>query len=95
MVIPMRDDSTYTEIDEYGTKKWLNANGGLHREDGPALIYMNNDKVWFKNAKMHRLDGPAVIYACGDKRWYINNEEYDKNDPIFDEAREKYPERFI
>ena len=91
----MKDDSTYTEINEDGTRIWLNDNGGLHREDGPALIYNYGSKFWYLDGERHRENGPAIIYESGEKRWYINGEQYDKTDSIFDEAREKYPERFI
>ena len=71
-------------------------NGKLHREDGPAEIELNGAKVWYSEGKIHKEDGPAVIYPNnGEKYWFINGEQYDKTDPIFDEAREKYPERFI
>lgn len=39
----------------------------LHREDGPALDYVNTYKGWYKDGKMHRDDGPAVEFngqAC-------------------------------
>ena len=91
----MRDDSTYDSIDGNGTKRWVNDDNRLHRLDGPAVIYYDDDKMWYKNGKIHRENGPAIIQTDGQKRWYIHDKEYDKNDSIFDEAREKYPERFI
>jgi hypothetical protein len=48
-------------------------NHELHREDGPALIYVNGDKFWYKNGKLHREEEPAVIYSNGDKFWYKND----------------------
>ncbi len=78
-----------------GTIKYRNEEGDLHREDGPAVIYNYGSKFWYLNGKRHREDGPASIFKNGVKYWYINGEEYYKTDSIFDEAREKYPERFI
>jgi hypothetical protein len=61
-------------------------NGKLHREDGPAVEWVNGDKSWyingkwangdkewFINGKLHREDGPAVELANGNKYWYIND----------------------
>jgi cold shock CspA family protein len=33
-----------------GSKGWF-VNGQAHREDGPAIIRMNGDKVWFLSGK--------------------------------------------
>jgi hypothetical protein len=37
--------------------------GLLHREDGPACEYSNEDKEWRFNGRFHRLDGPALELA--------------------------------
>ena len=47
-------------------------NGVLHRDDGPAVIFSNGSKAWYKNGERHREDGPAVIYSDGSKVWYKN-----------------------
>ena len=40
-----------------------------HREDGPAIEWVDGDKDWYKHGKRHREDGPAV--ECdGVKRWF-------------------------
>jgi hypothetical protein len=36
------------EVDIYGTKKWY-LNGKRHREDGPAIEYVDGDKQWWLN----------------------------------------------
>jgi hypothetical protein len=61
-------------VDEYGTKRWFNENGKLHRLDGPAVESANGSKEWYQNGERHRLDGPAYEYADGDKFWYQNGE---------------------
>ena len=78
-----------------GAKHWYDENKKYHREDGPAKIESNGTLSWWIHGELHREDGPAVIYADGNKYWYINDKEYNKLDPIFNKAREKYPERFI
>jgi hypothetical protein len=35
----------------------------LHREDGPAIEYVNGYKAYYKNGLLHRDDGPAVEFA--------------------------------
>lgn len=43
-----------------GAKVWFK-NGVLHRENGPALVYIARGiKIWFQNGKMHRKDKPAI-----------------------------------
>ena len=59
-------------VDEYGTVRYYNALGKLHREHGPAVIYPDGDREWFQNGRMHRLDGPAVEYSNGRREWYLN-----------------------
>lgn len=53
---------------------WKNVDGKMHRDDGPAAIYVNGDKYWFQNGKRHRLDGPAIEWQSGAKQWYYNDE---------------------
>jgi hypothetical protein len=54
-------------ITEYGNVIWK-LNGVLHREDGPAAIYVNGDETWYLNGKWHREDGPAFDWI-GAKSW--------------------------
>jgi hypothetical protein len=67
----MDNESTLT-IDLYGNKEWRNAEGLLHRLDGPAAEWVNRNKKWWKNGNLHRLDGPAIEYLDGYKVWYKN-----------------------
>ena len=62
------------EIDEQGTIYYYNDLEQLHREDGPAVEYINGYKEWYLNGKRHREDGPAVELANGTKYWYLNGE---------------------
>jgi hypothetical protein len=66
---------TYTvEVDDDGTKHWY-LNGKCHREDGPAIEFVNESKYWFLNGKCHREDGPAMVYSNGDKSWWIDGKK--------------------
>ena len=69
-----------------GTKHWY-LNGKLHREDGPAVEYLDvtNRNVatiqWYLNGKRHREDGPAIEYSNGTKQWYLNDKLHREDDP--------------
>ena len=60
------------KVDEYGTVKYYNEKGQLHREDEPAVIHTNGYEEWYQNNKLHRLDGPALTYIDGTKEWHLN-----------------------
>ena len=55
-----------------GTIEYRNDKGQLHREDGPAVEWVDGGKVWFLNGKRHREGGPAVEFAGGYKAWFLN-----------------------
>jgi hypothetical protein len=63
------------KTDKYGTKRWYNKNGQLHRDnDLPAVEWAYGDKTWYVNGKVHRgNDLPAIEYAHGTKVWYKYN----------------------
>lgn len=46
------------------TERIVYFNGHLqcHREDGPAMIYVNGNELWIQKNKRHREDGPAEIF---------------------------------
>jgi hypothetical protein len=62
-------------VDEYGTVRYYNALGNIHREHGPAIVYADGTHVWFQNGQPHRVDGPAVEGGDGYRAWCINGEE--------------------
>jgi len=64
------------EINSIGTKYWY-LNDRLHREDGPAVEYVDGDKWWYFHGKPHRLDGPTVEYTNGYKSWWYYGEQVD------------------
>ena len=64
------------QIDSTGAERWYNANGKLHRDDGPAFVSSDGQyRTWYKNGFCHRDDGPAMIRADGREFWYINGKE--------------------
>jgi hypothetical protein len=61
-----------------------------HRIDGPAVEYVDGDKVWYVDGKRHRIDGPAFELNSGSKEWYINGVfifEVNKNNKLVDRMR--------
>lgn len=70
-------DKITCEIDPHGTRRWRNAQGQLHRSDGPAVVYRTGTKMWKHNGQKHRLDGPAVVLTMPPRKyWFIDNIEY-------------------
>ena len=65
---------------EDGSKRWYK-DGKLHRDDGPAKIYVSGSKEWYKNGKLHRDNGPAYISFSGKKEWYKNGKLHRDDGP--------------
>jgi hypothetical protein len=71
-----------------GCEYWLDENNNFHRDNEPALIYLDGTKQWFKHGKYHRLDGPAIINSYLFRKsttspileWYIDGENYSEED---------------
>jgi hypothetical protein len=55
---------------ENGTVKYLNKDGLLHKEDGPAIIWNDGSVEWFFDGRRHREDGPALILNNKSEFWY-------------------------
>lgn len=45
----------------------------LHREDGPAVEWIDGYQEWYHHGKLHRLDGPAIVHPYGLHKWFVNN----------------------
>ena len=65
-----------TKIEFTDRIEYLNEKGQYHREDGPAIEFINGSKEWYLNGQLHRLDGPAIEYRDGNKYWYLNDKFY-------------------
>ena len=64
----------YVTVDEEGTTCWYKdaKRTILHRENGPAVVFINGYKEWYQNGLLHRTDGPAIEFADDTKQWYQN-----------------------
>ena len=59
--------SARTERDD-GVIEWHDADGRLHRADGPARVFSSGRREWYRHGRLHREDGPALIHANGSVR---------------------------
>jgi hypothetical protein len=65
--------------DEYGTERWYNEKGKLHRDGGlPALISKDGDRQeWWVDDKRHREGGlPAICISSICKEWWVDNKRH-------------------
>lgn len=62
------------EIDDFnGVTRWYKwGTDDLHRENGPAVEYVDGRREWWVNGRYK--DGLAIEYPDGYKCWYLNNE---------------------
>jgi len=72
----IENDSNRYENKHFRRFEWFNKKGLLHREDGPAVEYIDGGKHWYVNGKRHRLDGPAVENANGGIEYCINGKYF-------------------
>lgn len=63
-------------IHHNGTRIWHDKDQRIHREDGPAVIYVDGNKVWYQHGKRHRVDGPAIEFVNGYKVWYQHGKRH-------------------
>ena len=64
------------EVDNFGTRRYCNAAGMLHRENAPAVVWPGGTKEWYQNGLLHRTDGPAIEWSDGTKSWYQNGKRH-------------------
>ena len=57
----------------------------LHREDGPAIEYLDGSKSYYYEGVLHRVDGPAVEYSDGHKEWFINGKRHREDGPAVEQ----------
>jgi len=58
-----------------GAYQVRNSSGQLHREDGPAVVYLDGSHSWYRNGHFHREGGPAIVYTDGSQYWYLNGQQ--------------------
>jgi len=68
----------------YNTKTEWRFNGILHREDGPAIEYIDGGKMWYVNGVKHRDGGPAVVWYNGTKEWWFNGRLHREDGPAIE-----------
>ena len=56
----------------------------LHREDGPAVEWVDSSKAWLIDGKLHREDGPAIEWVGGTKEWYIDAKRHREDGPAIE-----------
>lgn len=66
-----------------GTRRYY-LDGVLHREDGPAIEYVDGDTMWFFYGDLHREGGPAIEYANGTKQWWLYGELHREDGPAIE-----------
>ncbi len=72
----MKKIKEYSKLNKQYYTIYLNEQGQLHREDGPAIEYDDCAKFWFLNGRRHREDGPACEWANGSREWYLEGKYY-------------------
>ena len=76
-------ENCWKHIDKYDTIFYTNTpdpDSELHRENGPALEWLDGTKEWRINGKLHREDGPAIELKCR-KEWWINGKLHRVGNP--------------
>jgi hypothetical protein len=58
--------------------------GRLHRTDGPAVIWPDGSRFWFRHGRMHRTDGPAVERPDGTREWLIDGVHHRDDGPAME-----------
>ena len=63
-------------VDEYGTIRWYNKEGQLHRTAGPAMVWENKGSMWYYEGRRHREGNlPAAMWS-GIKKYYHHGVRY-------------------
>ena len=61
-------------VNRFGDIIYRNHLGQAHRIHGPAEIWSDGSKWWYKDGWQHRTDGPAVEWADGSKEWFLDDD---------------------
>jgi hypothetical protein len=62
--------SCATDVAFRGAIEHRDAQGRLHREDGPAVEHANGSTKWYLHGVRHREGAPACEYVNGTEKWY-------------------------
>ena len=66
--------------------EWRDGRGNFHRDDGPAVIWVDGTQFWYQHDQLHREDGPTVIGLTGTQFWYQHGELHRDDGPAVIEA---------
>jgi len=55
-----------------GGVEFRDAQGRIHREGGPAVLWPDGSLTWCRHGLTHRVGGPAVIRPSGEMEWWEN-----------------------
>ena len=85
MIVKLWENAQQSHPVKYadGSTRWVLPNGDFHREDGPAVIFLDGSKWWYQNNKLHRIGGPAIEDANGDEEWYMHGKAHRTDGPAF------------
>ena len=72
------------EVDDVGTRRYYNSAGDLHRDEGPAVEFVDKSERWFQDGLCHRDNGPAFITARGTRKWAINGRLHRTDGPAIE-----------
>jgi len=68
---------TYHRIEKYSDcTVYYDERGFHHREDGPAVEWVDGRRRWCIHGKLHREDGPALVWFSGAIEWYLEGKQY-------------------
>jgi hypothetical protein len=66
-------------VDE-SRKTYYDANFKIHRDNGPAILWKNGRRSYYKHGYLHREDGPAIENSNGKSRYYLENKRLMKSE---------------
>ena len=64
-----------------GVVKWLDDEGRVHHEDGPAIVWPHGTQWWYRHGGYHFAHGPADLYVDGSLVWYEKSRKLRERDP--------------
>lgn len=73
-------------VSEASARVWTLPDGTLHREDGPAVEWVDGTKFWYRLGHVHREGGPAVEKADGGRMWLQNGQRHREDGPAIENA---------
>ena len=75
------------EVNKEGTVRYYKPGTNLlHREEGPAVVWKEGAKEWYREGERHREDGPAYISPSGHEAWYQHGMLHREDGPAIEYA---------